>query len=37
MFTALLFASLAGILVTGALVLVCAGGWLWPQPEELVP
>jgi len=37
MFTALLFASLAGILVTGALVLLCAGGWLWPQPEELVP
>jgi heme/copper-type cytochrome/quinol oxidase subunit 1 len=35
MFTALLFASLTGIIITAILVLACAGGWLWPKPEEL--
>ncbi|HEY4218210.1 MAG TPA: cytochrome c oxidase subunit I [Gemmatimonadaceae bacterium] len=33
MFTAVLLASVVAIVITGILVLACAGGWLWPQPE----
>jgi cytochrome c oxidase subunit I len=35
MFTALLLASATIIVLSAILVLVCAGGWLWPKQEEL--